>query len=386
MHIFVATGIFHPEAGGPATYLYRLLPELVERGQQVRVLTFGEATPADAQAYPCPVRRISRQALLPVRYARYARAAWALETWSDVVFAHSVSLPLRGRRPCVLKVVGDPAWERAVNRGWVGPREDVDVFQTRRYGLLVGWLKRMRARQVRRVARVIVPSQYLARMVIGWGARPEHVRVIYNALAPSPALPDQATARAQLGLSAGPLLLTAARLVPWKGVDFLIEAMTGLEGTRLLVAGDGPELAALRAIAGEGVTFLGRVPGEQLALYMRAADYTVLYSGYEGLSHTLLESLLAGTPVVASSKGGNPEVVQHEVNGLLVPWGAPEALARTLRRALGEPGLRTRLAAGCAVGLERFSWEGMVRQTLAVLDEARDQSSSRSRGTGTPGL
>jgi glycosyltransferase involved in cell wall biosynthesis len=56
-----------------------------------------------------------------------------------------------------------------------------------------------------------------------------------------------------------------------------------------------------------------------MALYFRSADYTVLYSGYEGLSHTLLESLLAGTPVIASNKGGNPEVVRHGENGLLVP-------------------------------------------------------------------
>ncbi|MCZ7545293.1 MAG: glycosyltransferase family 4 protein [Anaerolineae bacterium] len=371
MRIFIATGIFHPEPGGPATYLYRLLPELVARGHEVRVLTFGEESEGDPpdRPYPYPVTRISRRAPAPVRYARYARAARALEAWAEVTYAHSLFLPLAGSRPRAVKVVGDPAWERSVSRGWVSAREDIDAFQGRRYGPLVDALKWLRASHARRAARLVVPSQYLARMVHGWGAPADRVRVIYNALTPPPALPDPAAARAQLGLPGGPLLLTAARLTAWKGVDMLIEAANALEGARLIVAGDGPELPALRAIAGQCTTFLGNVPRERLALYMRAADYVVLYSGYEGLSHTLLEALQIGTPVIASDKGGNPEVVQHEVNGLLVPWRDPPALAATLRRALNEPGLRARLAAQAIVGLERFSWERLVEQTLAVLDE-----------------
>ncbi|GAB4443450.1 MAG: hypothetical protein Kow00120_12750 [Anaerolineae bacterium] len=371
MRIFIATGIFHPEPGGPATYLYRVLPELVARGHEVHVLTFGEEPEGDPpdRPYPYPVTRISRRAPAPMRYARYARAARALEAWAEVTYAHSLFLPLAGGRPRAVKVVGDPAWERSVNRGWVSAREDIDAFQGRRYGPLVDALKWLRASRARRAARLIVPSKYLARMVQGWGAPADRVRVIYNALTPPPALPDPAAARAQLGLPGGPLLLTAARLTAWKGMDMLIEAANALEGARLIVAGDGPELPALRAVAGQCTTFLGNVPRERLALYMRAVDYVVLYSGYEGLSHTLLEALQIGTPVIASDKGGNPEVVQHEVNGLLVPWRDPPALAVALRRALQEPGLRARLAAQAGVGLERFSWERLVEQTLAVLDE-----------------
>ncbi len=373
MRIFVATGIFHPESGGPAMYLYRLLPELVARGHEVRVLTFGEEPEGDPpdRPYPYPVTRISRRAPAPVRYARYARAAWPLEAWGEITYVHSLFLPLTGKRPRVLKVVGDPAWERSVNKGWIGARADIDEFQHRRYSLPVMALKWVRATLARHAARVIVPSAYLARMVKGWGVPPERVCIIYNALTPPPDLPDQATARARLGLSGGLLLLTAARLVPWKGVDTLIEAINGLEDVRLLVAGDGPQMAALRSMAGERVTFLGEVPHAELMLYMRAADYTVLYSGYEGLSHTLLESLQVGTPVIASDKGGNPEVVKPETNGLLVPWPDSPALAETLRRAVREPRLRSRLAAGCATGLERFSWERLVEQTTAVLEAVR---------------
>lgn len=372
MRIFVAAGIFHPESGGPATYLYRLLPEFQARGHEVRVLAFGEGPVAD---YSYPLKRIPRRAL-PLRWLDYARAALAEQRRADCVFINSLGLPLVGRRSVsrVLKVVGDLAWERAVNRGWIAPTDDIDAFQVRRDGWRVELLKMQRAREVLRMDRIIVPSDYLRRMVIGWGAEPERVEVIYNALAPDAhaiAL-SQAEARAQLGLESGPLLLTVARLVPWKGIDHLIRALRHVPDVRLLVAGDGPDEVRLRALAAsEGVAarvqFLGRVPREQMPLYLRAADYTALYSGYEGLSHVLLESLLAGTPVIASDKGGNPEVVRHNVNGLLVSYIDPDALAAVLESAFAGD-TRARLATNTAHDLDRFNWDTLVARTIALLE------------------
>jgi glycosyltransferase involved in cell wall biosynthesis len=372
MRLFVASGIFHPEPGGPATYLYRLLPEILARGHTVRVLAFGN--PSHEQ-YPYPVRRIPRRAL-PVRMLDYARAARTEMRRADLVFVNSLGLPLFGGRdkPRVLKVVGDLAWERAVNKGWIAPIEDIDVFQTGRYDRRVRMIQAQRAREVQRMDRVIVPSRYLRDMVIGWGAPPERVHVIYNALEPDAAAStlSPAEARATLKLEAGPLLLAPARLTAWKGIDHLIRALKHLPDVRLIVAGDGPEEARLHALAEtealmDRVTFLGRVPRKTLAVYYRAADYTALYSGYEGLSHTLLESLLAGTPVIASDKGGNPEVVQHGVNGLLVPYVDPEALVETIRAAFAGD-QHTQLAAHTAEGLDRFQWATMVNTTLHLLE------------------
>ena len=373
MRLFIASGIFHPESGGPATYLYRLLPEMQARGHDVRVLTFGDDP---AGGYPYTVQRIPRRDFLR-RTAGYALASRAAIPWADLIYIHSAGLPLwpsARNKPRVLKIVGDLAWERAVRRGWIAPDEDIDRFQRARYDWRVEWFKRQRAREVRGMDRVIVPSQYLREMVIGWGVEPERVALIYNALdedAPVSALP-QAEARAALDLDAGPLLLTVARLTAWKGIDHLIRAIAQVPDVRLVVAGDGPDEARLSALAdaagvADRAIFLGRVPRDRLAIYFRAADYTVLYSGYEGLSHTLLESLRAGTPVIASDKGGNPEVVQHDQNGLLVPYVDVGALVDTIRAAFsGE--VRARLAAGTAAGLERFRWATLVEQTERVLE------------------
>lgn len=371
--LFAASGIFHPESGGPATYLYEILPELQRAGWDVRLMAYG-SSPLDS--YPYPVKRIPRSPL-PIRLAHYGLAAYPLLRWADLVYVHSLDLPLYGggaRR--VVKIVGDQAWERAVRKGWIPATEDIDDFQKRSYTPVVASQQASRSRQVRAMDGVIVPSEYLKRMVVGWGVDEARVHVIYNAL--PPALSDhltQAEARVRLKLPERPLLLTAARLTTWKGINHIITALKALPDVYLLIAGEGDQEQALRQQSSalglqERVTFLGKIARDQLALYMKAVDYLALYSGYEGLSHTLLESLQAATPVIASDKGGNPEIVRHGENGLLVPYVDVPRLVETLREAFS-PGVRSRLAANSALGLERFNFGRMVAQTSAVLRSYR---------------
>jgi glycosyltransferase involved in cell wall biosynthesis len=213
-------------------------------------------------------------------------------------------------------------------------------------------------------------------MVIGWGADPQRVQVIYNALDASnyQLTLSREAARQQLGWSSeNHYLLTVARLTAWKGVDYLIDALVHLPDIRLVVAGDGPQLNVLQTRAVERnianrIIFLGKVPHDHIPLYVRAADYLVLYSGYEGLSHTILEALYAGTPVIASQRGGNPEIVRNGENGLLVKHPDLDALVAVLKRAF-EVDMQHRLAANTRQGLERFSWPQRVEQTVASLCE-----------------
>src|SRR5690349_17703782 len=129
MRIFVASGIFHPEPGGPSTYLYHMLPRLQARGHDITALAFGDA-PVDT--YPYPLTRIPRR-FYPLRQWNYYRAASKLWTAQNVAYLHSLGLPLPASiKPRVLKIVGDTAWERAVNKGWIAPTFDIDAFQSTR--------------------------------------------------------------------------------------------------------------------------------------------------------------------------------------------------------------------------------------------------------------
>lgn len=375
-NLFIASGIFHPESGGPATYLHHIAPHLQAAGWDVRLLTYGTPRDDDATHYPYPVTRIERDAL-PVRTSAYARAAWPLMRWADLVYIHSFMLPLPrlpfDRTPRVMKIVGDGAWERAVRKGWVSAHSDIDTFQlTRQRHPMAAWNARTRRREVRSLDAVIVPSNYLKRMAVRWGAPSPRVHVVYNALPPAQqtVAMSQAVARAALSWDDAPTVLAPARLVPWKGIDTFIEALADVPDVRLFVAGDGEQRSAWEALAvsqgvADRVTFLGRVPHERVALMMRAADYVGLYSGYEGLSHVLLESLRVGTPVIASDKGGNPEVITHGHNGLLVRYKSTDALREALREAFAD-GTRAKLAAHASIG-EPFTYKRMVADTLDVL-------------------
>ena len=370
--LFIASGIFHPEPGGPATYLHEILPHLQARGWEVRALTFSDIE--DGPPEPYPVTRVVRQTY-PLRMVKYALASRSLLRWAELTYAHLLGLPLwpDRRAPRVLKIVGDIAWERAVRKGWIAPSEDIDAFQTRTYATMINLDKSRRAHEAASMDGLIVPSEYLKRMVVGWGVNPDKVHVIYNALPPNTTAPEktQQEARVQLGLGDQPIVLTVGRVLPWKGVNHLCAALASVPDVRLLVAGDGPALDAAKAQAAasgveDRVVFLGNVQRDKMPLYMKSADYVALYSGYEGLSHTLLESMRVGTPVIASDKGGNPEVVQHNVNGLLVPYVSVEALAAALQDAF-QPGKRTALAANASVGMDRFDFTQMVEHTSNTL-------------------
>lgn len=366
MHILVPTGIFHPESGGPATYLYHFLPELLARGHTVEVVTFGEG-PTD---YPYPVTRIPRTNILHRNWA-YAQAVKQRLGKADGVFINSLGLQLpQLNRPSILKIVGDRAWERCINRGWVPITTDIDDFQTRRDNPFIQWVKHARTEEARRADQIIVPSEYLKRMVMGWGVQESRVRVIYNAFEALPATP---ASRADFGLPEGvPLLLTVARLTAWKGVDALLEALVSLPEIHLVVAGDGPAAGDFRTLSEKlglsgRVYFLGNLPAGQVRQLYPLADYLVLYSGYEGLSHVVLESLHAGTPVIASDKGGNPEIVRHNKNGLLVPYKSAEALQDALQTAFQGDTPR-RLRQNAHFEPERFAWGRMVDETIALLE------------------
>lgn len=364
--LFVASGIFHPEAGGPATYLKTMLPALQEAGWNARVLTFGEPSSAE---YAYPVARVAR-ASYPIRQARYAFASRRHLDWADLVYAHTIDLPLWGGRdkPRVIKVVGDQAWERCIRRGWIPADLSIDDFQGFRGDWRVRWQKASRSRQIAAMDAVIVPSQYLRRMALAWGVEPRKAHVIYNALPPIERHGQtRAEIRAQLNWDDRPTLITVARLQRWKGIDHLIEAQRQMPDWRLVVVGDGPDrprLAKLAAPLGDRVQFKGQLTRQQAHRLIQAADGLALYSGYEGLSHTLLESLHLGTPVLASDIGGNPEIVEHGRNGLLAPAGNKAALQRGIMELLDR---REELAANSRVGLERFRLDKMVEQTDALL-------------------
>jgi glycosyltransferase involved in cell wall biosynthesis len=132
----------------------------------------------------------------------------------------------------------------------------------------------------------------------------------------------------------GQYFLFLGRLSSEKGVDVLLRAWTKIRA-KLLVAGDGPEAARLRAMAPNNVEFRGTVsPDEVLALLRHARALVVPSTWHEGAGRVVLEAYATGVPVLASRVGALPETVQDEVTGLLLPPTDVEAWAQAALRLL----------------------------------------------------
>ena len=165
-------------------------------------------------------------------------------------------------------------------------------------------------------------------------------------------------ARAEFGIPEGaPLLLGLGRLHKVKGFDTLIQALARLPEVYCVIAGEGPERAALEALVAE--LKLGarvKLPGwrRDTGALLKAADMFVSSSRHEPLGNMVLEAFSAATPVLAARAEGPGEVIRVGEDGLLVPVDDAGRLAEAARGLLGDAGLRAKLA---AAGRARFAAE-----------------------------
>jgi glycosyltransferase involved in cell wall biosynthesis len=166
-----------------------------------------------------------------------------------------------------------------------------------------------------------------------------------------------------------PGLLYAGRLVRWKGVEYLIQAMPHImpETAHLWIAGEGPyeetlrDLANRTGVAGR-VHFLGKVEQAKLASLYRSCSCLVATSFVnETFGMALCEAMACGAPVVASDFGGFREVVEDGITGYLAKPQDPIDLAEKINEVLGDPGLARRMGqAGRDRVLAMFSWRAVA--------------------------
>lgn len=168
-----------------------------------------------------------------------------------------------------------------------------------------------------------------------------------------------------------PLIVSVGGLVERKGHHLTIDAVAELDGVHLRIAGNGPERGALEARieglgVGDRVKLVGSLPHTALADFYGAADLSVLASSREGWANVLLESMACGTPVVATSVWGTPEVVAAPEAGLL----ATERDASTLRFQMRALLANLPDRAATRTYAERFSWDETVQGVVDVFKGA----------------
>jgi glycosyltransferase involved in cell wall biosynthesis len=236
--------------------------------------------------------------------------------------------------------------------------------------MLVG-LERFAARFTERIV-VLTDTEAEQHLAVGVGRRDQFVTI--------PSGVDLSEVRAQtadatrirrdLGLSPATRVIgTVARLVPVKGLRYLIAAMPQIlrrcPDAHLILAGDGDERSQLKALTRElavadRVHFLGF--RRDAVAVTAALDVFVLPSLNEGQGRVLVTAMALGVPIVATSVGGVPEVIQDHRQGLLVPSANPIALSQAITTILTEPERAAALGMAGRARASHFSSEVMLRR------------------------
>ena len=179
-------------------------------------------------------------------------------------------------------------------------------------------------------------------------------------------------------------VLYAGRLTREKGADLLADAFLEAHRLRpalqLVLAGEGPEEAVLRARLGDAATFLGWLEGDALAAVYASADLFVFCSQTDTYGQVLLEAQASGLLVVAVAAGGPAELVAHGRNGLLCSPG-PAVIGLTLAGLAGSPSARRRLSGGGLNAVRERTWEaslGRLAEGWTLALEGRRAAAARA--------
>jgi glycosyltransferase involved in cell wall biosynthesis len=354
MRLALVASAYPPHVGGVERHVQRLAQNLAQLRCEVEVLTQApRGYPPSVHQEPdgLVVRRwpaIGQSETFPValglfEYLRAARGRY------DVVHAHNYhsAAPamsyLSGHRPLIVSTYLHARPASLVARAAHVP-----------YGV-VG------RRVLRAAASVIALSRSEADMVA------ERVRAVRPVVIPSGI--DVCRLRsAEVKEKASPVVLSVGRLVGYKGVARVVEALPLFGDANLVVIGSGPEAATIRRLADsrglrEKVQLVGAVDDDELARWYATADVVISLSSYESFGMVVLEGLAAGTRVVASDIPAHRDMQQFDEHGALrlVPFASsPQEIARAVR---------AELAIGrCTPSASVLSWEAVAQLHLELYE------------------
>jgi phosphatidylinositol alpha-1,6-mannosyltransferase len=360
----LATNDFPPKVGGIQSYLYELWRRLPPA--ETTVLT--TPSPGDRSwdsEHDFRTERTHERFLLPTRALARHIDELARAVHADVVFLDPM-LPL----------------------GLVGPRLTAAPYVVVTHGAEVTVygrlpLSRSRARHVLlRAAGIVAAGAYPARVASGVAGRDLPTLVLPPGVDTSRFRPldasERRVARRELGLDPdAPLVVGVSRLVPRKGFDVLLDAVAGLEGVHVAIAGQGRDHGRLVRRArrlGRRASVLGRVDDEVLPRLYASADLFVMlcrdrWGGLEaeGYGIVFVEAAACGVPAIAGRSGGSDDAVVDGETGFVLDPRDVRTVRDVIDRVLRDESLRTRLGSAARARAERSLSYDVLAARLAPL-------------------
>ena len=367
--VLLISGIYPPDTGGPASFTEDFSQWLSHKNDKVSIITYTDGPSQTKYLGSIEISYVHRHKTLSKRYLCFV---WTiLRNYDSSVrvlvvgaFVEIMLASLVRNIKYTIKIPGDIVWERARNSK--ATELNIYDFQNSTLKLRYRIFRNLFTLSITRAKHVVVPSRVLQKLVRTWIGNRKRIDLIYNSIDPSK---FSATKPASKKFD----LITACRLVPWKGVDELIQCCKDLNLT-LGIAGEGPEKNRLNQLAsklGAAVTFLGQVPKEEILEFYKSGEIFVLNSSYEGLPHALLEAKAIGLLCIGRLGTGSEEVIRHLDDGMLVSEEPGHNLKETLVKAISDPELvkRLRLNARHDVA-NRFNREDNFEEIYRILDRA----------------
>lgn len=356
-----------PHVGGAERQLQQLAPRLRDLGFDVHIITRREpGLLAFETIDDVPVHRMPSVGPKPLAATTFTTAALTTlkELQPDVVHAHEILTPAAIAIQSK-KVNNHPVVVKLLRGGMRG-----DIYKLKRRPFWKSYLNSL----MRSVDGFVTISREIDWELQALGVDLQKRFFVPNGVDTARYLPaseeHRQTLRASLSLPPlARIVIYAGRLVPEKRIDSLLKVWDQIRAqhvdAHLLILGNGAEGSRLRAMAGSGVQFAGQV--DDAAPYLQSADLFVLPSSTEGLSNSMLEAMSCGLPVLATTVGGAPDVIEQDVHGCLIAPEDVDSLQAGLDALLSDQDRRFRLgAAARARIISDFSLDSVADRLSAL--------------------
>jgi len=242
--------------------------------------------------------------------------------FSNGIYEETGLALLFNKRRSVVKIVGDPIWEKAVNQG----KTKMNISEFQKASNFGSPRRKLLNFSIKQFSEIITPGDNF-----------KNIKVVSNGVKIDEKMNEVTENEFDF--------ISTSRLVKWKNVEKIID-LAKETSCKVLIIGDGPERDNLEKYAKDlnvKVTFLGKMPQSLLRSYMQKSKIFVLLSDYEGQSFALLEALSLGMPILASNIQANVEVLVDSVNALLVNQNDFHELKKAAFRILEDGDLRQKM-------------------------------------------
>jgi len=362
MKLLIITPIYPPDIGGPATYVSNLMKYL-PKNIETSVITFSQKSCKQKK-----LTRISYKQNFIKRQWWLFQAVWQKAKNIDLIYIQgALTVGLVGmltarlkNKSYLVKYVGDEIWEKYQSQDGQLNLKD---FLKQKPGFS-NKIKIFGQKIILQNAKtIIVPGKYL-----------HNILKKYYKLKNVAVIPNAVTKKDLRIKKKKNTIIYVGRLAVWKNVDQIIKALVILKkqnhfNWQLLIIGDGSQKQKLKTIVKKlkldnVVKFTGKLSHDKTLVKIAEAEYLVLYSAYEGLSHVLLEGMFCKTKIIASDILANKNLLQNGQLGKLVKLNSPKKLAHVLL----EPYSLAMINQAYQQVIKNYSWSGHTQELIKIFN------------------